>query len=421
MTVYGNGLGAPATYYCWEGGQVIADFRAGTSSNLVWEKSYVYLGGRLLATADISGTKYHHPDRLGTRLITETSGNVTPEQVNLPYGIALTTESSGAISNRRFTSYDRSATTGMDYAVNRFYNSAQGRFNQVDPIGMGAVSLSNPQSLNLYGYCENDPINHVDPYGLFLGKLFGWIGGVIKKVAKVFAVVLAVAAVLAFSWGFAAIGIQALIGAGIFAAIGWGSGKLSEFAGAFLGTLGKGGNFRTPPINGGAASGGINGFLAAQGKGQPAVTETIFINGQLYGVFKTIDDAAINAIEAAQPVTQRQKVEYGGRICKLNNGKGYVITSRTDNIKDTVEPGQCPGQAYQPVAEWHTHPKLKGYDYENFSNMYDPVAKKYVGDIPRARSWTTPMPMYLGTPSRTIKVYEPGLGSNGTGRIRIVK
>jgi len=53
LTVYGNGLGAPATYYAWEGGQVIADFRAGTSNNLVWEKSYVYLGGRLLATTDL--------------------------------------------------------------------------------------------------------------------------------------------------------------------------------------------------------------------------------------------------------------------------------------------------------------------------------------------------------------------------------
>ncbi len=263
MTVYGNGLGAPATYYCWEGGQVIADFRAGTSNNLVWEKSYVYLGGRLLATTDLYGTKYHHPDRLGTRLVTDgANGTVTTEQVNLPYGTALTSESSGGFNNRRFTSYDRSATTGMDYAVNRFYNPEQGRFNQVDPIGMGAVRLGNPQSLNLYGYCENDPINHVDPDGLFLGKLFGWIGNAIKKVAKVFAVVLAVAAVLAFSWGFAAIGIQALIGAGIFATIGWGSGRVAQFAGAFLGTLGKAGNFRTPStFPKGTGVSGVSSFI----------------------------------------------------------------------------------------------------------------------------------------------------------------
>ncbi|MGE4211745.1 MAG: RHS repeat-associated core domain-containing protein, partial [Oligoflexales bacterium] len=266
LTVYGNNLGAPATYYCWEGGQVIADFRAGTSSNLVWEKSYVYLGGRLLATADISGTKYHHPDRLGTRLITDTSGNVTTEQVNLPYGTALTTESSGAISNRRFTSYDRSATTGMDYAINRFYNSAQGRFTQVDPIGMAAASLEDPQTLNLYGYCGNDPVNHVDPDGLFFKKLFGWVGKAFKFLFKVAAIALFVVAMVLlptmiaaggfwlasgawFGWGSWA----GLMGAaGLAGLAGWHNGKLGDFAGAFLGTLGKGGNFRTPSINPGA-------------------------------------------------------------------------------------------------------------------------------------------------------------------------
>jgi RHS repeat-associated protein len=56
--------------------------------------------------------------------------------------------------------------TGLDYAVNRFYSPLQGRFAQVDPIGMAAVSLGNPQSLNLYSYVQNDPISFVDPTGL---------------------------------------------------------------------------------------------------------------------------------------------------------------------------------------------------------------------------------------------------------------
>lgn len=68
----------------------------------------------------------------------------------------------------------------MDYAVNRFYSAAQGRFTQVDPIGMSAVSLENPQTLNLYSYCGNDPINRIDPDGLFWGKLFGWVGKAFK-------------------------------------------------------------------------------------------------------------------------------------------------------------------------------------------------------------------------------------------------
>ena len=80
------------------------------------------------------------------------------EQVTLPFGTPLNAESTGA-SNRRFTSYDRSVTTGLDYAVNRHYDSQQGRFTQVDPAGMKATTLLIPQTLNLYAYCTNDPVN----------------------------------------------------------------------------------------------------------------------------------------------------------------------------------------------------------------------------------------------------------------------
>jgi len=94
-------------------------------------------------------------------------------------------------SKKRFTSYDRRNAKGQDYAVNRFYSPQQGRFTQVDPIGMNAVSLGNPQTLNMYAYCGNDPINCVDPDGLF----FGFIIGAIAAIAS--AVVAAVQAVIA--------------------------------------------------------------------------------------------------------------------------------------------------------------------------------------------------------------------------------
>lgn len=74
---------------------------------------------------------------------------------------------------------NRSVTTGLDYAVNRHYDPQQGRFTQVDLIGMSSVSLATPQTLNLYAYCINDPINHTDPSGLgfisFLKKLLNRI------------------------------------------------------------------------------------------------------------------------------------------------------------------------------------------------------------------------------------------------------
>jgi hypothetical protein len=76
--------------------------------------------------------------------------------------------------------------------VNRFYSPQQGRFTQVDPIGMGAASLSNPQTLNLYAYCGNDPINHFDPDGLFFGFIIGAIAAIAGAVATAVNVVISV-------------------------------------------------------------------------------------------------------------------------------------------------------------------------------------------------------------------------------------
>ncbi|HEY6660206.1 MAG TPA: RHS repeat-associated core domain-containing protein, partial [Pyrinomonadaceae bacterium] len=174
-------VGTSRTYFVSnDDGIAVAEFtESGASVDPGWSKSYIYVGRRLLSTLTPNGSggeavEYHHPDRLGTRLITTPSGS-SSENVTLPFGTVLTGEST-ATTNRRFTSYDRSGASKLDYAVNRHYDSQQGRFTQVDPAGMKATKLEAPQTLNLYAYCANDPINHTDPTGLgfisFLKKLF---------------------------------------------------------------------------------------------------------------------------------------------------------------------------------------------------------------------------------------------------------
>jgi RHS repeat-associated protein len=158
------------TFYAWSGGQVVAEYFEQASAGIVrWQKSYVFAGDRLLSTGTLvagnESIEHHHSDRLGTRIVTNPQTGGYFEQATLPFGTALNAESSGA-TNQRFTSYDRSHITGLDYAVNRHYDSAQNRFTQVDPIGMSAANLVNPQSLNLYAYVENDPVNYIDPSGL---------------------------------------------------------------------------------------------------------------------------------------------------------------------------------------------------------------------------------------------------------------
>ncbi len=63
-------------------------------------------------------------------------------------------------------------TRGLDYAQNRFYDPARGRFTTADPYD-GSMDPSNPLSFNRYAYVMGDPINSSDPSGLCT------IGGVV--------------------------------------------------------------------------------------------------------------------------------------------------------------------------------------------------------------------------------------------------
>jgi RHS repeat-associated protein len=163
-----GGSNPQRTYTIWNGTAAIAEFTENASqSSPVWAWNAYYLGARLLATtfAGENGivTQYHHPDRLGTGLITTAGSNNGQRQESMPFGATLS--SAGSVTRKQFTSYDRSSATDLDYAINRFYDPQQGRFMQTDPLGMGAASISDPQSLNLYAYVQNNPINAIDPTG----------------------------------------------------------------------------------------------------------------------------------------------------------------------------------------------------------------------------------------------------------------
>src|SRR6185369_10100440 len=127
------------TYFVWNGDSVITEYAEtpGVPNVLNWSKNYIYLGASVLAVQQVTINRteslaFHHPDNIGSRLISDVTNNIVTEQVTLPFGNALDAESTGAFS-RRFTTYERSDLTGFDYAVNRFYSARLGRFMQVDP------------------------------------------------------------------------------------------------------------------------------------------------------------------------------------------------------------------------------------------------------------------------------------------------
>lgn len=164
-----------STYYAWGSNQVLAEFTSepATGDQISWARNYAYLGDRLLATQSPAGTRFHHPDRLGTRLITDATGAVVSQQDPFAFGTERETPSPDA-SNRRFTSYDRSPSTGLDYAINRYYDPGLARFDQVDPLGLASADLADPQTLNLYSYVSNDPVNATDASGTIDDCINGW-------------------------------------------------------------------------------------------------------------------------------------------------------------------------------------------------------------------------------------------------------
>ncbi len=151
--------GGTTTVYIFSGSKVIAEY-SGTSAPYPLAREYIYSGGALLAKIESGAATYYHPDHLSNRLVTDSSGNVVAQMGHYPFGEMWYNASSDKLL---FTSYERDAESGNDYAMARSYISRLARFSSPDLL---AGSIGNPQSLNRYTYAGNDPLNTVDPSGL---------------------------------------------------------------------------------------------------------------------------------------------------------------------------------------------------------------------------------------------------------------
>ena len=105
---------------------------------------------------------YYHSDHLGSsNVITSQAGNLISNCEYLPYGEFATKEGSN-VTNYYFTGKELDDETGLMFYGARYYDPQIGRFITADTI---VSQPFNPQSLNRYSYCDNNPINYTDPTG----------------------------------------------------------------------------------------------------------------------------------------------------------------------------------------------------------------------------------------------------------------
>ncbi len=162
-----NGFQVTSTYALDLQGQTVTEnaYRNGASS---WVHTDLFANGQLMATYDPDGLHFQIADWLGTRRVqTDALGQIEQTCQSLPFGNGLgCTPVAGAAQDateRHFTGKERDAETNNDYFGARYFASTMGRF--MSPDDGSGQDITNPQSLNMYSYVQNNPLTNTDPDG----------------------------------------------------------------------------------------------------------------------------------------------------------------------------------------------------------------------------------------------------------------
>lgn len=141
----------------------------------IW-KDYLWLNGRLLGLTQNGQAYAVHDDQLGRpEAMTDSSRNVVWRAQNLAFTRNVIT-STGPTLDIGLPGQYYDIETGLWNNLNRYYDSALGRYVESDPIGLQGGD-------NTYGYVGNSPTNTSDPLGL-CAKCYPNVGNFVSSHLK---------------------------------------------------------------------------------------------------------------------------------------------------------------------------------------------------------------------------------------------
>ena len=167
--------------------QVLREDRRDGDGNLVERRDYTFGRDELHQTviefdaatgAKISRRRdfFAHDGHGDVRALLDAAGAVVTiaavEQIFYydAYGQLLNMDADEAATTLLYSGEQTDALTGQQYLRDRYYDTASGRFNRLDPFSGNAFD---PQSFHKYAYVHGDPISGVDPTGQFFGAGLG--------------------------------------------------------------------------------------------------------------------------------------------------------------------------------------------------------------------------------------------------------
>ncbi len=128
---------------------------------------HLFAGTVRIAEVRSGSVLYHHKDHLGSAtVLTDKNGNRVETAEYLPFGELR--ESTGSwTTDYKFTDHELDTETGLYNFDARLYDPAVGRFISPDPL---VQEPYDPQMLNRYAYCRNNPLIYIDPTGLCMAE-----------------------------------------------------------------------------------------------------------------------------------------------------------------------------------------------------------------------------------------------------------
>ena len=160
--------GSSRTYYLYSGGVPVCELNADGSV----KATNTFGANGLVSRTDSSGSKYYTFDPKGNvTQVVDNSGNVVATLQYDAYGNAVT----GSDTNPTpygfggQAGYYTDSETGLSLATYRYYDPNEGRWLTRDPIGyLGGMDL--------YAYCDGNPVGALDPLGLWTVTIPGLDG-----------------------------------------------------------------------------------------------------------------------------------------------------------------------------------------------------------------------------------------------------
>ena len=149
-------VGGATTLYLYDGDALIGEVNGATGQ---LTRSYTWGAIGLISDHSSTGSRYYMFDPAGhTRALLDANGNTLAQQAYTSYGQQVGTALPTPFAWNGACGIFSDPETGLLYMRARYYSPSIGRFISRDPIGFDG-------GINVYAYCEGDPLNYCDPNG----------------------------------------------------------------------------------------------------------------------------------------------------------------------------------------------------------------------------------------------------------------